>query len=61
MISLVRNLTAFEIYSANCESRSPQDAALHNYLHAQTSQARAQIEGALVRLMEIEGIDIDEL
>jgi len=61
LISLVRNLTAFEIYSANCESRSPQDAALHNYLHAQTSQARAQIEGALVRLMEIEGIDIDEL
>ena len=60
LISLVRNLTAFEIYSANCESRSPKDAALHNFLHAQTSQARATIESALLRLMEIEGIDIEK-
>jgi DNA-binding transcriptional MerR regulator len=59
LISLVRNLTAFEIYSANCESRSPKDAALHNYLHAQTSQARATIEHALLKLMEIEGIELD--
>jgi DNA-binding transcriptional MerR regulator len=61
LISLIRSLTAFEIYSANCESRSPQDAALHQYLHAQTSQARATIEGALTRLMEIEGIDLDAM
>jgi DNA-binding transcriptional MerR regulator len=60
LISLIRNLTAFEIYSANCESRSPQDAALHHFLHAQTSQARATVESALLRLMEIEGIELDD-
>ena len=61
LISLIRNLTAFEIYSANCENRSAEDAALHCFLHAQTSQARATIEHALMRLMEIEGIDLKAL
>jgi DNA-binding transcriptional MerR regulator len=59
LVDLIRSLTAFEVYSARCESESPQDAELHAYLHAQTSRARALIEESMVRLMEVEGIETD--
>ncbi len=51
-------LCAFETYSAECESRSPKDAALHRYLHRQTAQARDLIEQALQRLIEVEGVEL---
>jgi DNA-binding transcriptional MerR regulator len=57
LVDLIRSLTAFEVYSARCESESPEDAELHAYLHAQTSRARALIEESMVRLMEEEGIE----
>ena len=56
---LVRNLVAFEVYSAECENESRQDAALHSYLHATTAQARSMLEEALVHLMRVEGISIE--
>ncbi len=48
----------FETYSAECESRSPADAALHHYLTQVTGNARAMLEEALVRVVEAEGISL---
>lgn len=58
LVDLVRSLSAFEAYSAQCESRNPQDEELHRYLHAQTSQARSLIEMTIDHLVEVEGIDL---
>ena len=57
LAQLVGDLTAFEIYSAQCANRDDEDAALHRYLHQTTAQARALIEIALERVAEVEGID----
>ncbi|MGB5208924.1 MAG: MerR family transcriptional regulator [Gammaproteobacteria bacterium] len=57
LVDLVRNLTAFEIYSRQCRNRNEQDAALHAYLHVTTARARAMIEDALIRTAEAEGIE----
>ncbi len=56
---LVRNLVAFEIYSAECENENTEDAALHAYLHATTAQARSMLEEALSHLIRVEGISIN--
>lgn len=57
LAQLVGDLTAFEVYSANCANRDAEDAALHRYLHQTTAQARALIEAALERVAVAEGID----
>ncbi|MBT8098916.1 MAG: MerR family transcriptional regulator [Gammaproteobacteria bacterium] len=57
LAQLVGDLTAFEIYSANCANRDDDDAALHRYLQQTTAQARAIVEVALARVAEAEGID----
>ncbi len=57
LAQLVGDLTAFEIYSAQCANRDEDDAALHRYLHQTTAQARALIETALERVAEAEGIE----
>lgn len=59
LVDLVVSLTAFESYSAGCESRSPADAALHAYLHETTARSREMIEQALQRVVIAEGIDVD--
>lgn len=59
LVDLVRSLTAFEVYSSQCENRNPRDAELHAYLHAQTARARALIETAIDRLVGIEGIELN--
>ena len=46
----------FEDYSAECESRSPADAALHHYLKEVAGNARVLLEAALLRVIEAEGI-----
>jgi DNA-binding transcriptional MerR regulator len=56
LVHLVLGLTAFEEYSAQCESRSPEDAALHAYLYRTTARARWMMEEALARLVEAEGL-----
>ena len=58
LASLVTDLTAFEIYSSQCANRNEEDAALHRYLHHTTAQARAAIESALKKVVEIEKLDI---
>lgn len=54
--TLIRSLVSFEIYSAECENRNEEDAALHAYLHRTTAQARALMEQALARVAEAEGL-----
>ncbi len=58
LAELIAGLSGFERYSAECESRSPRDAALHAYLHATASQARHMIEDALDHVIEIEDIKL---
>jgi len=58
LAELIASLSGFERYSAECESRSPRDAALHAYLHATASQARHMIEDALDHVIEIEDINL---
>ena len=55
---LLTSLTAFERYSSECESRSPEDEALHRFLHQTTAQARAMMEHALEEVIEAEGITL---
>jgi DNA-binding transcriptional MerR regulator len=54
LADLISGLSAFEQYSAECENRSPDDAALHAYLHATTAKARSLMEEALARVLEAE-------
>lgn len=57
LAQLIYDLSAFEVYSASCSNRDDEDAALHRYLHRSTAEARALIEAALLRVIEVEGID----
>ena len=56
LAQLVNDLSAFEIYSANCANRDADDAALHAYLHRTTAEARALIEIALEKVAKAEGL-----
>jgi MerR family transcriptional regulator, light-induced transcriptional regulator len=58
LVDLVLSLNAFESYSAECEDRNAEDAALHAYLHATTAQARSLMEVALARVVAAEGIEL---
>ena len=58
LAELIANLSAFERYSTECESRSPEDAALHAYLHDTAARARALVEEALDHVIEVEGIEL---
>jgi len=59
--SIIETLVAFEQYSTECENDSPQDAALHSYLHIMTAKARWLMEVALEKLAEVENIDTNKL
>ena len=59
--SIIETLVAFEQYSTDCENDSPQDAALHSYLHIMTAKARWLMEVALEKLAEVESIDTNKL
>ena len=58
---LLMRLGNFETYSEQCADRSPADAALHRYLRQVAGEARAELEEALVRVAEAEGIAIEAL
>lgn len=58
LADLLLSLNAFERYSAECEDRNAEDAALHAYLHAAAGRARALIETALARVVAAEGIEL---
>lgn len=56
LVDLIAGLLAFEAYSEECEIRNQEDAALHAFLHRATAQARALMEVALARVIEVEGL-----
>jgi hypothetical protein len=56
LAQLITSLVRFEIYSAECESRNSEDAAVHSYLHNTTSRARSMMERALARVVELENL-----
>ncbi len=56
LAQLVGDLSAFEVYSANCANRDDEDALLHRYLHRTTAMARAMIEQALHKVAKAEGL-----
>ena len=58
LAELITRLLHFELYSAECESRSAEDAALHAYLHKTTSRARNLMERALERVVELENLSL---
>lgn len=53
---LLIQLSRFESYSAQCQSQSPADASLHDYLRRIAGQARALFESALERVAIEEGL-----
>jgi MerR family transcriptional regulator, light-induced transcriptional regulator len=53
---LLVQLSHFEAYSAECENRTPADAALHRYLRETAAHARAQFEQALAHVAQLEGL-----
>jgi hypothetical protein len=55
---LLMQLTAFEHYSAECQSLTPQDAELHACLQQVAAQARAMFEAALEAVARHEGIEL---
>jgi len=58
LAQLISRLVRFEAYSAECESRNAEDAALHSYLHNTTSRARSLMERALKRVVELENLSM---
>lgn len=58
LAQLISKLVRFEAYSAECESRNAEDAALHSYLHNTTSRARSMMERALKRVVELEKLSM---
>lgn len=58
LADLIASLSAFETYSAECESTSREDAALHAHLHATTANARLLLEDVLAELVEAERLKI---
>ncbi|MGQ3053735.1 MAG: MerR family transcriptional regulator [Roseateles sp.] len=53
---LLMQLSHFEAYSADCEHRSPADAALHAHLRRVTATCRASFESALEHIAQHEGL-----
>ena len=56
LVELVRQLAAFERYSAECAHRNPADARLHDELQRLASTSRALIEEALARVAAADGL-----
>ena len=53
---LLMQLAHFEVYSAECEHRSADDAELHAYLHRVATASRARFEAALDHVALHEGL-----
>lgn len=56
IVELLLGVGTFERYSAECENRSPADAALHRYLQRVAGSARVLFEDALVLVARAEGL-----
>jgi hypothetical protein len=58
VVELLRSVTAFENYSAECINRSPADAEMHRYLERVAGTARTLFEEALERVARAEGLPL---
>ncbi len=58
LAEIVTQLVHFEQYSADCDSRSPADSALHRHLGSLAGAARAMFEQALDRVVVEEGLQV---
>jgi hypothetical protein len=58
LADLLFRLSAFETYSAQCESRNARDAELHAQLRRSAGQARSILEESLDYLIACEDIDL---
>ncbi len=58
LVVLVNSLVSFETYSEECANLSPDDADIHGLLQTTTAAARALLETALARVIEVEGINV---
>lgn len=58
LAELLLKLREFEVYSAQCASRSPEDAALHRDLAHGAGAARTQLETLLARVCAYDGIEV---
>jgi DNA-binding transcriptional MerR regulator len=56
LVDLIQRLTAFEVYSADCENRNLEDALLHAHLNQMAGKARNMAEDALERWLQCENI-----
>ncbi len=56
LAGLVRALVAFEAYSEQCASDSPDDRALHGWLSRNTSRARRVVEEMLYEVALRDGV-----
>lgn len=59
LADLLVKLNAFELYSRDCESTNPSDAAVHVLLHAAAAHCREVIEHAMSKVLAHEGITIE--
>ncbi len=58
VVELLRSVSAFERYSAECINRSAADAELHRHLERAAAQARVLFEEALERVARAEGLTL---
>ena len=58
LVDIVKTLNQFERYSAECESRSDKDAAIHAKLTDTAAAARSMFEKSLLEVAEHEGIEL---
>ena len=56
LADLLLNISAFENYSAQCASRSPEDAELHKRLERDAAQARMVLETSMAELIRQENL-----
>ncbi len=58
LVDVVLSLRALEEYLGGCESRSPDDEALHRALSRKVGEARSSIEDAIEHFAAVEGIEL---
>ena len=60
LVDVVLSLRALEEYLRGCESRSPEDEALHCVLWEKVCEARTNIEDAIEHFAAVEGIALEQ-
>ncbi len=58
LVDVVLSLRALEEYLGGCDSRSPEDDALHRALQKKVGEARSNVEDAIEHFAAVEGIDL---